>query len=149
MDEQQQQNVVFKTMINWGENSFGKSTREGFEFASEASFLRPSRLKISAWAEHVPFAFWIVEASHPDCLVELGTHTGTSYAAIDTWKGDEQTGFYGEDVFHELAAYNQEFYSGFSSLIRSTFDEALNYFEDDSIDLLHIDGCHTYEAVRH
>jgi Methyltransferase domain len=139
--------------------------QEAFEFLSEASFWRPNRIKLSAWIEHVPFAFWLVEALRPSSIVELGTYSGTSYAAlcqavhtlrletrcyaIDTWKGDKQTGFYGDDIFADLAAYNREFYSGFSSLIRSTFDEASQYFEDGSIDLLHIDGCHTYEAVRH
>ena len=34
-------------------------------------------------------------------------------------------------------------------MIRSTFDEAVNYFDEQSIDLIHIDGLHTYEAVKH
>jgi hypothetical protein len=33
--------------------------------------------------------------------------------------------------------------------MRSTFDNASRFFKPLSIDLLHIDGCHDYESVRH
>ena len=152
-------------MVESKEQSLKDPYHEAFEFLSKASFWRPNRIRPSAWVEHVPLAFWIIEVANPGCFVELGTYSGTSYAAfcqavqtlgletkcyaIDTWEGDEQTGFYGEEIFADLAPHNQQFYSGFSSLIRSTFDKALKYFEEGSIDLLHIDGYHTYEAVKH
>lgn len=117
------------------------------------------------WSGHIPFAFWLVKASAPRLLVELGTHTGNSYAAfcqaidaldlptsafaVDTWLGDEHAGSYGEEVFSELSRFNRENYGGFSTLVRKTFDEAKEHFSPGSIDLLHIDGMHTYEAVRH
>lgn len=117
-----------------------------------------------AWAGHLPFAYWLIQTLKPQTFVELGTHTGNSYLtfcqsiskhttgtkafAIDTWTGDEHSGVYGSDVFLEIEARNQK-YSSFSTLIRSTFDEALNKFSDKSINLLHIDGLHTYDAVKH
>ena len=132
----------------------------------EPLFWTPKLLdKPSAWWGHVPFAFWLTVACKPRVFVELGTHHGVSYAAfceailrsrlaarsyaIDTWQGDEQTGFYGEDVYAALRAFNDANYAAFSDLIRSNFDDANSHFADEAIDLLHIDGYHTYEVVRH
>ncbi|WP_053086443.1 class I SAM-dependent methyltransferase [Microvirga massiliensis] len=127
---------------------------------------QPSRLVLPvSWTGHVPFASWLVAALRPRIIVELGVHTGTSYCAfceevrrakldtacygIDTWRGDEHAGFYGGEVLQELRAFHDPLYGSFSTLIQSTFDESLLYFRDGSVDLLHIDGCHTYDAVKH
>ena len=129
-------------------------------------FRRPRRTgQPSGWWGHVPFAFWITALCEPRILVELGTHHGVSYAAfceavlcaglptrcyaIDHWKGDAHAGRFGDEVYEELSAFNTAAYGTFSVLIRADFDDALCHFEDGSIDLLHIDGLHTYEAVRH
>jgi hypothetical protein len=142
------------------------SCKLGFRGAiSAASFWRPDYLCSSAWIEHAPFAFWLCEVLRPCCFVELGTHYGYSYFAVcqaidrlglstrayavDTWIGDEHAGFYDESVFRAVALRNAEKYSAFSVLMRSTFDDALGYFPDNSIDLLHIDGRHRYEDVAH
>ncbi|EPO3259204.1 class I SAM-dependent methyltransferase [Escherichia coli] len=128
-------------------------------------FWRPSYIAQSAWLEHIPFAFWLIDTLQPRKIVELGTHYGSSYFsfcqavtkldlqtqcyAVDTWSGDEHAGQYGEEVYLQVSEYNQQHYSDFSTLVRSTFDQALEHFPQGSIDLLHIDGLHTLEAVRH
>ena len=123
----------------------------------------PEHLASSAWLEHVPFAFWLMKVLRPSCFVELGTQGGVSYAAfceavdrlglgvrcyaVDTWLGDEQAGHYDETVFQRLTELNDRRYRRFSSLLRTTFAEALGYFADGEVDLLHLDGLHTYEAI--
>lgn len=132
-----------------------------------ASLIRlpPRRDAGSAWGMHVPFAHWIMRAAEPEVLVELGTYSGVSYAAfcqavvdaglptrchaVDTWRGDRHAGEYGDDVFEDLRRYHDPRYGNFSTLHRMTFDEALAWFSDGVVDLLHIDGLHTFEAVKH
>ena len=117
------------------------------------------------WAGHTPFAMWLVAQLRPRLLVELGSYSGISYLAfcqaveaagldtrcfaVDTWQGDEHAGYYGEHIYQTLRENHDPYYATFSTLLRKTFDEALADFADASVDLLHIDGLHTYEAVRH
>ncbi|HVZ10663.1 class I SAM-dependent methyltransferase [Rhodopila sp.] len=129
------------------------------------AFWPPQYVAESAWLEHGPCGFWLIDAIRPSVLVELGTHSGFSYFsfcqavqwlhlstacyAVDTWCGDEHAGFYGEEVYSRVAGVNDQRYSGFSSLLRCRFDEALPYFGDSTIDLLHIDGRHHADDVLH
>jgi hypothetical protein len=134
--------------------------------AASAAFWPPHHLDLtSAWYGHVPFAYWLIETWRPACVVELGTHCGLSYLnfceaidrlglpsrayAIDTWEGDEHAGFYDAGVFQALTDIHDRRFSRFSRLVRSTFDDACPQFADGSIDLLHIDGLHSYDAVAH
>ena len=118
----------------------------------------------TAWMEHVPFAMFLVSALRPRILVELGAFRGASYCAfcqtvkelrletkcyaVDTWQGDEHAGSLGAEALQNLREHHDGLYGSFSRLVQSTFDDALEHFAAGSIDLLHIDGFHSYEAVR-
>ena len=136
------------------------------DFKMNMSMLaRPDYRVPSAWSGHLAFAGWLVEEHRPSMVVELGTHRGLSFMAfcqavadnridcrcfaVDTWQGDPHAGIYGEEVYSEVSSYRASRYAGFTELLRMRFDDALEYFEDGSVDLLHIDGMHTYDAVKH
>lgn len=137
-----------------------------FSALLQAAFFSPDRLSgPSAWLGHLPFASWVVRQVQPRVFVELGTQFGHSYFAfckavaeaglptrchaVDTWQGDDHAGRYGEAVHAVVQAHNAQRYDSFSTLLRMTFDEALAHFPDATVGLLHIDGLHSYEAVRH
>ena len=124
---------------------------------------RPGNL--GNWSAHLAFANDLIGAIRPKVIVELGTHWGESYFgfcqsiseqdldcvcyAVDHWLGEEHAGRYSERVYEDVQQYNETYYKPFSRLVRSSFDDAALQFQSDTIDLLHIDGLHTYEAANH
>jgi hypothetical protein len=108
--------------------------------------------------------FAVVTLLRPRRFVELGVHSGCSFfaanqvmnaldltaeaIAVDTWQGDPQAGFYDNQVFADFSHVLQTRYPQRSYYIRATFNDAVHSFDDGSIDLLHIDGFHTYDAVK-
>lgn len=110
----------------------------------------------TTWNDHMRFAEWLVRYKRPSVIVELGVDYGFSTCcfamsgigdvyAIDWFKGDEYTGYrdnyeYAKNQFEGLGFKNVH-------LIRKSFDDALVDWKM-SIDILHIDGFHTYDAVR-
>ena len=133
-------------------------------FISNQKISQPTYLATTAWLRHAPFAMWLVKAARPKRIVELGSYYGYSYFAfcqavleagldtecfaVDTWTGDEHAGFYSDEVYDSVKEENLK-YEAFSTLLRKTFNEALVDIENNSVDLLHIDGRHRYEDVKH
>ncbi|MGL4316267.1 MAG: class I SAM-dependent methyltransferase [Pseudomonas sp.] len=123
----------------------------------------PLHMVFSTWVDHLPFGYDLVSAIRPKMLVELGTHKGLSYFtfcqaikeneidglcyAVDTFEGDVHTDKYDESIYNKNNEHNRQNYHGFSYLMRMLFNDALRHFSEDTIELLHIDGLHTYEAV--
>jgi FMN phosphatase YigB (HAD superfamily) len=118
------------------------------------------------WSGHRWFAYDLLRWLQPRRIVELGSHWGCSFFAfsqavmegeldtechaVDTWEGDPDAGFYGPEVFESFSEIVRTWFSSVDIHIHQmTFDEALPQFADESVDLLHIDGYHSYEAVRH
>jgi len=117
----------------------------------------------SAWKGHRLFAEWLVKKMNPDTIVELGVDYGFSsfvfanalknnFASnhqkvygIDLFEGDSQTGFRNtyETVIKKIKNYNVNHLE----LIIGDFESISKKWEKE-IDILHIDGYHTYEAVK-
>lgn len=143
-----------KESVNW--NCYYTN----FEFNTEIP------IASSPWGGHSFFAYDLVRNIQPSIIVELGTYTGNSLFAfaqaikdgelktelhgIDTWEGDKHAGFYGEELYMAFLGVKDKYYQSVNIIPHKMyFDEALKQFEDNSIDILHIDGLHTYEAVKH
>jgi len=134
------------------------------EISMDTSLVHVNFRPTSAWTGHAPFLKFLIPELNPKIFVELGTHNGYSFFtgcqsivennlstkafAVDHWEGDAQAGLFEPDVYKRVELQNYKFRK-FSKLLKMTFDVARSTFADETIDLLHIDGFHSYEAVSH
>jgi hypothetical protein len=162
--EHQSQGSHQMTMTEDGARGDGTRRASGSAWLGSASYWQPPHIVTSAWLEHAPFAFWLMDELRPRSVVELGTHWGFSFFvfaeavrrlgidadlyALDSWEGDDQAGFYGEEVHDSVSAVAERDYPGFTHLVRGYFADSRPQIADDSVDLLHIDGRHGYDDVR-
>lgn len=133
----------------------------------ESDKLNLEMMKYSPWSGHRRFVYDLVANIRPECIVELGSYYGCSaftflqalkdfdmksyFYAIDTWEGDSFTeNDYKENIYDSYKNIQEKLFAGQNAIMkRMTFDKACCDFEEESIDLLHIDGSHTYEDCRH
>jgi len=119
----------------------------------------------------------LIHETHPQTIVEIGVFGGSSVYpmaeglrfqamgriyAIDPWKAEDCQVGYAPDDPHYIWWTNvnlEKIYTNFTKLIqnnhlspfceimRSTSLEAAPFFEDESIDILHVDGNHSEESA--
>ena len=122
-------------------------------------------LYASAWLGLEKIGYEVVRHFRPKVVVELGTHMGLSALAmglalhenaeggrlfaVDTWEGETHAGIYDDSVYQTFMGRRASL--GLDETIvplRMFFDEARSVVPTP-VDLLHIDGLHTLDAVTH
>ena len=115
----------------------------------------------SAWGDgnvqgHVLFVDWLIEEMQPKVTVDLGIDYGYSLIAfahnnpgkvygIDGFEGDEWTG--SRNTYDQVSGHVTNLQLNNVTLIKGFFDDVVKTW-DTKIDILHIDGFHSYEAVK-
>jgi hypothetical protein len=110
----------------------------------------------SAWKGHRLFAEWLVTRVNPEVTVDLGVDYGYSLFClanpkigtvygIDSFEGDIHAGHHPDAYDKVLAVIEQNSYDNIK-VIKGFFDDVAVTW-DKPIDILHIDGLHTYEAA--
>ena len=131
-------------------------------FAADAA---NPEIALAPWAGHRQFLYDYVRNIRPGSFLELGVYHGCAFftccqaawdegldwmrlTAVDNWLGNDNDGYYGEDVYETFLTVARTCYSGLAiHPVRKPFAEAVSEVAPASIELLHIDGCHTYDAV--
>lgn len=110
------------------------------------------------WRDHIKFAQWIVKRKNPEVIVDLGVdyaYSTFSFAipkighiyGIDSFEGDVHAGKRVASESYQFVEEKKKEY-GFDNItfIKGYFDDVAKDW-DKQIDILHIDGLHTYECV--
>lgn len=125
-------------------------------------------LRYSPWSGHRRFGYDLINYYEPEIIVELGSFYGCSAFTfmqaikdnhlksqmfpVDLWEAKDTFTLndYEQDVYSFFNEVKEKEFSSISvQMLKMTFDEASQQFKEKSIDILHIDGSHNYEDVKH
>lgn len=135
-------------------------SRLGGGFVTPSMFWAPERVDRTPRSEHVPFAFWLVDALRPFTLAELTEAPAAPYLAycqavvrlrLPTRCYAISGGGSGETrnpTAEEFASYHDARYAQFSQLLHMPAEHALERFEDGAVDLLSIDATESGAFAR-
>lgn len=113
----------------------------------------------SAWRGHRKFAEWLVRYLNPEVTVDLGVDHGFStfcfamprighVYGIDSFEGDYYAGPRDNSAYEFVLYKKDKLHLGENvTFIKGFFDDVAKTW-DKKIDILHIDGTHSYEAVK-
>lgn len=114
----------------------------------------------TAWTGHRGFAEWLVNQLKPEVIVDLGTDWGFStfsfaiprigkVYSIDNFTGDSFVGQQDTERKYQYVMSKREklFLKDNVEIIQGDFNEVAKTW-DKQINILHIDGDHSYEAVK-
>lgn len=113
----------------------------------------------TCWDGHRNFAEWLVSYLKPEVIVDLGVDWGFStfcfamprighVYGVDTFEGDDYTGKpEGDNYQYVLSKREKLFMEDNVTFIKGYFDDVAKTW-NKKIDILHIDGDHSYEAVK-
>jgi hypothetical protein len=120
-------------------------------------------------AGHLPFASDLIAALKPSLIVQLGVGQGDAYFGLCQLITENRLdcSVYGIEAwsikdavpksngtrpnapaFDSVSRYNETNYRSFSQLLRQNFEDAASRFENQSIDVLDIDGLQPYDALK-
>lgn len=111
----------------------------------------------SAWLGHRDFAIWLVKQLNPKVTVDLGVDYGHStfmlaapdigkVYGVDCFDGDEHAGF--RNTYDYVNHIKNLYKFDNTTFIKGYFDKVAETWTQQ-IDILHIDGLHTYDAVKY
>jgi hypothetical protein len=128
-----------------------------------SSLLPIKATTFSPGSQLIPTLSALFPLVHPRRYVELGVHSGANFfaacqvssdmgtntecIAIDSWVDDFQASSQGASVFDGFKeTLTKDYPNGY--FIKGTSTHAVQCFSNNSIDLLHIGGYHTYESAK-
>jgi predicted O-methyltransferase YrrM len=108
------------------------------------------------WRDHRQFADWLVRRIQPETVVDLGVDYAYStfcfavpqighIYGIDSFEGDSFAGI--RNTYDYVLEKQKELELNNITFIKGYFDDVVKTW-NNPIDILHIDGLHTYEAVK-